>query len=181
MIQVADQAAMAAALDQLAAALSDVLAQATVPVALVGIRTGGVTLADRLRARIVRNGLAAPARGDLDITLYRDDLYSGLEKPLLGDTDLPFEVSGCGIVLVDDVLFTGRTIRAALGELHDFGRPSWIKLCVLVDRGHRELPIQPDFVGMRIETRLRDRVTVDWVQDQVSITSPSAGSGGTRP
>jgi pyrimidine operon attenuation protein/uracil phosphoribosyltransferase len=181
MIRVADQAAMAAALDQLAAALSDVLAQATVPVALVGIRTGGVTLADRLRARIVRNGLAAPARGDLDITLYRDDLYSGLEKPLLGDTDLPFEVSGCGIVLVDDVLFTGRTIRAALGELHDFGRPSWIKLCVLVDRGHRELPIQPDFVGMRIETRLRDRVTVDWVQDQISITSPSTGSGGTRP
>jgi pyrimidine operon attenuation protein/uracil phosphoribosyltransferase len=181
MIRVADQAAMAAALDQLAAALSDVLAQATVPVALVGIRTGGVTLADRLRARIVRNGLAAPARGDLDITLYRDDLYSGLEKPLLGDTDLPFEVSGCGIVLVDDVLFTGRTIRAALGELHDFGRPSWIKLCVLVDRGHRELPIQPDFVGMRIETRLRDRVTVDWVQDHISITSPSTGSGGTRP
>ena len=181
MIRVADQAAMAAALDLLAAALSDVLVQATVPVALVGIRTGGVTLADRLRARIVRNGLAAPARGDLDITLYRDDLYSGLEKPLLGDTDLPFEVSGCGIVLVDDVLFTGRTIRAALGELHDFGRPSWVKLCVLVDRGHRELPIQPDFVGMRIETRLRDRVTVDWVQDLISITSPSSGSGGTRP
>jgi len=173
MIRVADRAGMAAAIDQLATALGDVLAHAQIPVALVGIRTGGVTLADRLRTRVIHNGLPAPSRGDLDITLYRDDLYSGLEKPLVGDTDLPFEVSGCGIVLVDDVLFTGRTIRAALGELHDFGRPSWVKLCVLVDRGHRELPIQPDFVGFRIETRLRDRVTVDWQQDEITMTSPA--------
>jgi pyrimidine operon attenuation protein/uracil phosphoribosyltransferase len=180
MIRVADRAAMAHAIDQLAAELGAVLQHASVPVALVGIRTGGVTLADRLRTRIVRQGLPAPARGDLDITLYRDDLYSGLEKPLLGDTDLPFEVSGCGIVLVDDVLFTGRTIRAALGELHDFGRPSWIKLCVLVDRGHRELPIQPDFVGVRIETRLRDRVTVDWQQDEITITSPNDAPGASQ-
>jgi pyrimidine operon attenuation protein/uracil phosphoribosyltransferase len=169
MTVVADRAGMAAAIDRLAAGLCERLAGSPVPVALVGIRTGGVELADRLRARIVAAGLPGPARGDIDITLYRDDLYTGLEKPLLGDTDLPFEVSGCGVVLVDDVLFTGRTVRAALGELHDFGRPAWIRLCVLVDRGHRELPIQPDFVGMSMETQLRDRVTVDWARDEVVI------------
>lgn len=169
MTVVADRAGMAAAIDRLAAGLCERLAGCHVPVALVGIRTGGVELADRLRGRIVAAGLPGPARGDIDITLYRDDLYTGLEKPLLGDTDLPFEVSGCGVVLVDDVLFTGRTVRAALGELHDFGRPAWIRLCVLVDRGHRELPIQPDFVGMTMETQLRDRVTVDWARDEVVI------------
>lgn len=169
---VADRAGVEAALQRLTGELCATLRGATVPVAFVGIRSGGVTLADRLRRSVVAAGLPAPARGDLDITLYRDDLYTGLEKPLLGDTDLPFEVSGSGIVLIDDVLFTGRTIRAALGELHDFGRPSWVRLCVLVDRGHRELPIQPDFVGLRIDTALRDRVTVDWQQDAVLLGQP---------
>ncbi len=169
MTVVADRVGMAAAIDRLAEALCACVASSRAPVALVGIRTGGVELAERLRARLVAAGFPAPARGDLDITLYRDDLYTGLEKPLLGDTDLPFEVSGCGVVLVDDVLFTGRTVRAALGELHDFGRPAWIRLCVLVDRGHRELPIQPDFVGMKVDTLLCDRVTVDWATDEVRI------------
>ncbi|MSP56956.1 MAG: bifunctional pyr operon transcriptional regulator/uracil phosphoribosyltransferase PyrR [Myxococcales bacterium] len=150
------------------------------PTAIVGIRTGGVPLADRLRARAVAAGIPAPARGGLDITLYRDDLYTGLEKPLVGDTDLPFEVTGCGVVLVDDVLFTGRTIRAALGELHDFGRPSWVRLCVLVDRGHRELPIQPDLVGVVVRTQLKDRVTVDWQRDEVWLRpEPGASESGS--
>jgi pyrimidine operon attenuation protein/uracil phosphoribosyltransferase len=102
--------------------------------------------------------------------MYRDDLYTGLEKPVVGDTNLPFEVRGCGIVLVDDVLFTGRTVRAAMGEVWDFGRPAFIKLAVLVDRGHRELPIAPDFVGVRVATEPGDRVKVDWVNERVVIS-----------
>lgn len=172
---VADRAGVASAIDRLAEAVCRDIGGARAPVGLVGIRTGGIELADRLRDRILAAGLAPPARGDLDITLYRDDLYTGLEKPLLGDTDLPFEISGCGIILVDDVLFTGRTIRAALGELHDFGRPAWVRLCVLVDRGHRELPIQPDFVGLQVQTALSDRVTVDWKTDTVCVRTGKTG------
>lgn len=172
---VADRAGVADAIDRLAEAVCRDVRGATAPVGLVGIRTGGIELADRLRDRILAAGLAPPARGDLDITLYRDDLYTGLEKPLLGDTDLPFEISGCGIILVDDVLFTGRTTRAALGELHDFGRPAWVRLCVLVDRGHRELPIQPDFVGLQVQTALSDRVTVDWKTDTVCVRTSKTG------
>ena len=127
--------------------------------ALIGIRDGGVPLADRLAARMTGT---RPLRGDVDITLYRDDLYTGLEKPVLGDTNLPFEVNGCGIVLVDDVLFTGRTVRCAMDEICDFGRPAFIRLAVLIDRGHRELPIAPDYVGAVLQTRLEDRVKVDW-------------------
>ena len=97
----------------------------------------------------------------MDITLYRDDLYTGLEKPALGVTELPFDMEGTGIVLVDDVLFTGRTVRAALDAFHDYGRPRWIRLAVLVDRGHRELPILADVVGRRIETSLSDKVRVE--------------------
>lgn len=133
--------------------------------ALVGIRDGGVPLAERLAERLP----SAPARGTVDITLYRDDLYTGLEKPVLGDTELDFDVDGTGIVLVDDVLFTGRTIRAAMGEVWDFGRPAFIKLLVLVDRGHRELPIAPDFAGFRIQTEKREKVVVDWAADVVVV------------
>lgn len=172
---VAERAGVAHAIDRLAEAVCGDIRGSKAPVGLVGIRTGGIELADRLRDRILAAGLAPPARGDLDITLYRDDLYTGLEKPLLGDTDLPFEISGCGIILVDDVLFTGRTIRAALGELHDFGRPAWVRLCVLVDRGHRELPIQPDYVGLQVQTALSDRVTVDWKTDTVCVRTSKTG------
>ncbi len=141
--------------------------------ALVGIRRGGVVLASRVAAALVARGRAAPLRGDVDITLYRDDLYTGLERPVLGHTDLPFEVSGTGIVLVDDVLFTGRTVRAALGEIHDFGRPAFVRLAVLVDRGHRELPINADFVGYSLATDLADRVRVAWDPDEVRLARTS--------
>src|SRR5437867_28178 len=92
--------------------------------ALVGIRTGGAPLADRLAERVAARTGARPACGYIDVTMYRDDLYTGLEKPVVGGTELPFAVDGCGIVLVDDVLFTGRTVRAAMGEVWDFGRPA---------------------------------------------------------
>ncbi len=147
--------------------------------ALVGIVTGGQTLAARLAAAIEAGEGTRPAVGSLDITLYRDDLYTGLEKPVLGETRLPFELTGTGVVLVDDVLFTGRTVRAALDELMDYGRPRWIKLAVLVDRGHRELPIAADFVGREVETALHDRVEVRLVEhgaaaDAVVVCSPEA-------
>ncbi len=162
----------AAGLDAAVAALARDVAAAMEPVprwALVGIRTGGVPLADALADRVAAATGRRPLRGDVDITLYRDDLYTGLEKPVLGDTDVPFEVSGCGIVLVDDVLFTGRTVRAAMGEVWDFGRPAFIRLAVLVDRGHRELPIAPDFVGVSIQTALTDKVVVDWAAREVTV------------
>lgn len=127
---------------------------------LVGIRTGGVPLAARIAEHIEAAEGSRPALGHLDITLYRDDLYTGLEKPVLGETELPFDLGERGLVLVDDVLFTGRTVRAALDEVMDYGRPRWIKLAVLVDRGHRELPISADFVGRSVSTGRDDRVRV---------------------
>ncbi|HCH66838.1 MAG: bifunctional pyr operon transcriptional regulator/uracil phosphoribosyltransferase [Deltaproteobacteria bacterium] len=129
---------------------------------LVGIVTGGEILAGQLADALEALEGTRPVVGHVDITLYRDDLYTGLEKPVLGETALPFPVSGAGIVLVDDVLFTGRTVRAAFDELWDYGRPAWIKLLVLVDRGHRELPIAADFVGRHVSTERSDRVVVDF-------------------
>lgn len=115
--------------------------------AFVGVVRGGDTLAHLLGAELGRRGRSVPDVYSIDITLYRDDLYSGLERPILTHTNLPLSVDGLRLVLVDDVLFTGRTIRAALQEITDYGRPDWVKLVVLVDRGHRELPIQADIVG----------------------------------
>jgi pyrimidine operon attenuation protein / uracil phosphoribosyltransferase len=147
---------------------------AGVPLALVGIRSDGVPLAHRLADLIAHDEGERPAVGAIDITLYRDDLYTGLESPKFGPTELPFDVDGAGVVLVDDVLFTGRTIRAALGVVHDYGRPAWIKLAVLVDRGWRELPIQADFTGRKVELDRQDRVIVTAGrepadQDQVEV------------
>ncbi len=142
--------------------------------ALVGIHTGGVTLAHRLAREIGRVEGQPPEVGEVDITLYRDDLYTGLEKPVLGETRLSFPLTGTTVVLVDDVLFTGRTVRAAVDMLMDYGRPDAIRLAVLVDRGHRELPIAADFVGRRLETAKGDRVRVELVEqgadeDHVSL------------
>jgi len=119
---------------------------------LVGIRTRGVPLAEKLAAEIERmEGHQIPV-GVLDITLYRDDLSTIAAQPLVKATHLPRSIDGCVVVLCDDVLYTGRTVRAALDELVDFGRPRAVRLAVLVDRGHRELPIQADFVGKTVPT-----------------------------
>ena len=127
---------------------------------LVGIRTGGVYLAERLQTKISgTEGKVVPV-GILDITLYRDDLSTSHRKPRLGKTDIPFSLDGKRVVLVDDVLFTGRTIRAAMDALIDFGRPRLIQLAVLIDRGHRELPIRADFVGKNLPSSLWEAVSV---------------------
>lgn len=140
-------------------------AQGTDDLRLVGIHTGGVFLARRLAETIGELEGTCPVVGEMDITLYRDDLYTGLEKPVTGETRIPFDVEGARVVLVDDVLFTGRTVRAALGLLMDYGRPAWIKLAVLVDRGHRELPVEANFIGRRIDTDVHDRVLVAFRED----------------
>lgn len=129
-------------------------------VVLLGVRTAGVYLARRLHALIREEAKTDVAIGAVDITLYRDDVFTGLPRPEIGPTELPGPIHGKRIILVDDVLFTGRTIRAAMEELIDFGRPERVLLAVLVDRGHRELPIQPDFVGLRVETTQDQSVRV---------------------
>jgi pyrimidine operon attenuation protein/uracil phosphoribosyltransferase len=128
--------------------------------ALVGIRSRGVFLARRLQEKISSIEKKAVPLGILDITLYRDDLQSSHPKPVLGKTDIPFSIDGRKVVLVDDVLFTGRTIRAAMDALIDFGRPKAIQLAVLIDRGHRELPIRADFVGKSLPSSLWEAVSV---------------------
>ena len=128
--------------------------------ALVGIRTCGVYLAQRLAKKICEiEGFEVPL-GILDITLYRDDFSTKRDQPTLKKTEIPFAINGQKIVLVDDVLYTGRTVRAAMDGLVDFGRPSLIQLAVLVDRGHRELPIRADYVGKNIPTAYSEKVKV---------------------
>jgi pyrimidine operon attenuation protein / uracil phosphoribosyltransferase len=129
-------------------------------VALVGIRTRGVPLARRLARTIKKAGGVEPPVGALDITLYRDDLTTIAPHPVLKGTDIPTSIDGRTVILVDDVLYTGRTVRAALDELIDFGRPARIKLAVVVDRGHRELPIRADFVGRTLTTSREEVVQV---------------------
>lgn len=120
--------------------------------ALMGIRTGGAHLAKRLQGYLEGTTGTAPDTGIMDITLYRDDWTLSHSRPKVGRTEIPFSIEDRVVVLVDDVLYTGRTVRAALDALIDFGRPRRIELLVLVDRGHRELPIQPDYVGAVVET-----------------------------
>ncbi len=128
--------------------------------ALIGIQTRGVYLAKRICSRIYEiEGVEVPT-GHMDITLYRDDWTRVSPNPIVQTTEISFSVDGKQIVLIDDVLFTGRTVRAALDALIDFGRPDRIELLVLVDRGHRELPIQANYVGKFVETRRSERVNV---------------------
>jgi pyrimidine operon attenuation protein/uracil phosphoribosyltransferase len=129
-------------------------------VVLVGIRRRGVPLAARLAAKILEMDGLTVTTGALDITLYRDDLTTVGDRPVVNRTELPGNVTGKTIVLVDDVLYTGRTVRAALDELIDFGRPRRVQLAVLVDRGWRELPIQADYVGKTVSTSERQIVKV---------------------
>jgi len=129
-------------------------------VLLVGIRRRGVPLAERLAAKIAELNGVTVATGALDITLYRDDLSTVGDRPIVNKTELPADVTGRTIILVDDVLYTGRTVRAALDELIDFGRPRRVQLAVLVDRGHRELPIQADYIGKTVTTTDEEIVKV---------------------
>jgi len=129
-------------------------------ISLVGIRTRGVPLARRLALNLARIGGVELPIGLLDINLYRDDLSRIADHPILKKTEIPFELDGSRIVLVDDVLFTGRTIRAALDGLMDLGRPDWIQLAVLIDRGHREVPIRADYVGKNVPTARDESVEV---------------------
>jgi pyrimidine operon attenuation protein/uracil phosphoribosyltransferase len=142
------------------------------PVALIGIRSRGDEVAER-----VLNLLSEEDRelsfGMLDISLYRDDFEHLHENPALQGSDINFQVDGAHVILVDDVLFTGRTIRAALDALSDYGRPAKVQLAVLIDRGHREMPIQPDYVGIALDTSRMDHVLVSLEgtdgKDQVRI------------
>lgn len=128
---------------------------------LVGIRSGGDLLAAQLRKRLAEiEGESLPL-GTIDVTMYRDDLSSRGSLPV-GKTDLPFPLEGRRIILVDDVLYTGRTIRAAMDALMDIGRPRSIQLAVLIDRGHRELPIRPDYIGRNVPTSREEQIQVDF-------------------
>ena len=127
---------------------------------IVGIQRRGVQLAGRIVSHIAEREKVDVPSGALDITLYRDDLQTVGPRPVVGPTDLPWAIDGKHVVIVDDVLYTGRTIRAALDELADFGRPRRIGLAVLIDRGGRELPLQPDVVGKAIEVKASQRVDV---------------------
>lgn len=127
---------------------------------LVGIRTRGVPLAKRLAEEIEKIEGVKPPVGILDITLYRDDLSTLGYQPVVHETQIPFDINDKKIILVDDVLFTGRTVRAALGAIMDIGRPKSIQLAVLVDRGHRELPIRADYVGKNVPTSRKEIVSV---------------------
>jgi pyrimidine operon attenuation protein/uracil phosphoribosyltransferase len=140
---------------------------------LIGIQKGGVLLAERLGRKISAiEGVPIPA-GKLDITLYRDDIMKSGKQLEIGKTDIPFSLNGKKVVIVDDVLFTGRTIRAAMDALMDFGRPKLIQLAVLIDRGHREIPIRADFVGKNLPSSQSEEVLVKLskrkTSDSVSI------------
>jgi len=136
-------------------------------IVLVGIQRGGVHIARRLAARIYEIEKVEVPVGSLDITMYRDDLSTRKSQPVPQATDITFDIKDKIMVLVDDVLFTGRTIRAALNSIMDYGRPKRIQLAVLVDRGHRELPIRADYVGKNLPTSAKEKVEVMLAEDGV--------------
>ena len=158
-VRLMDAAAVSAALRRIA---HEILENKTgqQDLAIVGVRTRGVPIAERLAATIEEISGTRPEVGILDINLYRDDVGLIADHPVLRKTEIPFDVDGTGLVLVDDVLFTGRTTRAALDALMDLGRPAWVQLAVLVDRGHREVPIKADYVGKNIPTSRDQQVDV---------------------
>jgi pyrimidine operon attenuation protein / uracil phosphoribosyltransferase len=149
-------------------------------IVIIGIRTRGAILAERLAEILSRIGKLTLPVGVIDITLYRDDVADKLDQPVVQKTDVLFDIVDKVVILVDDVLYTGRTIRAALDEIIDFGRPRAIHLAVLVDRGHRELPIGPDYIGKVVPTSRTERVEVHLAEqdgaDEVIIDR--SGRGG---
>ncbi len=173
--QVLDEAALDRALLRIAHEIVEKNG-GTADLAFVGLRTRGVTLAHRLAERVAAIEGVKPPVGALDITLYRDDLGLKAEQPVVRGTEIPFDLTGKTVILVDDVLFTGRTIRAALDAIMDLGRPKAIRLAILVDRGHRELPIRPDYVGKNLPTARRETVAVRLKEhdgeDRVVIEEP---------
>ncbi|CAN5510468.1 bifunctional pyr operon transcriptional regulator/uracil phosphoribosyltransferase PyrR [soil metagenome] len=160
-----DAAAVRRFIDELVARVASQF-QSNLPLNIVGIRTRGETLAARLEATLKKRGFTQIGRGALDITLYRDDLSEIGPRPLVKPTILNMSLDGVPMLLVDDVLFTGRTVRAALDQLSDFGRPSAIRLAVLVDRGGRELPIRADYCALTLGELPRDqRVKVKLIEN----------------
>jgi pyrimidine operon attenuation protein / uracil phosphoribosyltransferase len=150
---------------------------ATDGLVLVGLRTGGVFLAQRLKGLLEKDlGRPVPV-GTLDINMYRDDWTRASTKPVVRKTEISFSIDDKRVVLVDDVLFTGRTIRSAMNALMDFGRPGRIELVILVDRGHRELPVCPDYTGIVVKTSLEEHVNVYFAdlgaRDEVTVEGPS--------
>jgi len=143
------------------------------PLAIVGIHRRGVHIAARLHAQIAELLPVPVALGSLDIAFHRDDLGRRPQAPFVHDTAIDFALDGATVVIVDDVLFTGRTVRAAIDALFEYGRPARVQLAVLVDRGHRELPIRPDYIGKNLPTSLAERVNVRLAEtdgiDQVTI------------
>src|SRR5690606_28129959 len=152
------------------------------PLNIIGIRTRGETLAERLARCLKSQGFSAIERGVLDVTLYRDDLSEIGPRPLVRPSEINVQLDGVPVLLVDDVLFTGRSVRAAMDALTDFGRPSVIKLAVLVDRGGRELPIQADFVGLKLDDAPADhRVQVQLFEDDGGDAIANDPRQGDRP
>ncbi|MBS4023507.1 MAG: bifunctional pyr operon transcriptional regulator/uracil phosphoribosyltransferase PyrR [Dethiobacter sp.] len=171
--QIMDAEAMRRALTRIAHEIAE-KNKGTQRLVLVGIRTRGVPLAERIARNINLVEGTVPPVGFIDITLYRDDLSFLEEQPKATETKINFPVTGSRVILVDDVLFTGRTIRAAMDALMDLGRPQSIQLAVLIDRGHRELPIRADYVGKNVPTSRRETIDVileeiDGEPDQVLI------------
>jgi len=168
--------AIAQALDRMAATLC---ARATdAPFAVVGIRRGGEIIASRLAARLARQSGTTPPVGSIDITLYRDDGFGPHDWPVVGTSHVDFDPASYTIVLVDDVLYTGRTVRAAIDALLDYGRPKAIRLAVLVDRGLRELPFAADAVGLALATEPGEHVTVELAEaGGAGATGPAAAAG----
>ena len=155
--------------------------------ALVGIQTRGVPLASRLRRLVEERSGIAPPIGALDITFHRDDVglregTAASRQPVVRSTSIPFAIEDMSVVLVDDVLYTGRTIRAAIDALLEFGRPASVELAVLVDRGHRELPIRPDYVGKNLPTSRDERIQVELLEvdeiDRVLLVAEPEGEHG---
>ena len=156
-----DSAAMSRAITRIAHEILE-KNKGTDDLVLIGIRTRGVPLAERLAAKIEEIEGIKLQTGILDITLYRDDLSTVAQQPIVHRTEIPFDITGKKVVLVDDVLYTGRTVRAALDALIDLGRPLQIQLAIMIDRGHRELPIRADFVGKNLPTSKDEVVDVNF-------------------